>query len=197
MFFAKALIKNTMDEQKKTEIDNQSEEMIPDNTAADISSATEHDVIADLQKQLDDRKDLYMRALASLDNFKKRAQKEREEIKTLAICSIVEDLLPVLDHFELGLQAASQSNASDIISGFQMVLDQFKDVLSTYGLSVIDPMNQEFNPHEHDCIRREFSEKNPENMIVFVMRKGYKIWGRLVRPAAVVVSTKQAIEENE
>lgn len=185
-----------MDEQKKTETNNQSEEMITD-AAVDISPATEHDVSADLQKQLDEQKDLYMRALASLDNFKKRAQKEREEIKILAICSIVEDLLPVLDHFELGLQAANQSNASDIISGFQMVLDQFKNVLSTYGLSVIDPINQEFNPHEHDCIRREFSEKNPENMIVFVMRKGYKIRDRLVRPAAVVVSTKQVIEENE
>ncbi len=155
--------------------------------------ATENKLIEELQAKLDEKTDLYMRALADLDNFKKRVQKEREENRVAVISAIVEDLLPVLDHLELGLQSVKHENGNDVISGFKMILEQFKNILETYGLVALDPLHQEFNPHEHECIRREYSETEQENIILSVMRKGYKIYDRLVRPAIVVVATKQQV----
>lgn len=151
----------------------------------------------ELRTKLDEQTDLYIRAVADLENFRKRAQKEREEIRTLITSAIIEDLLPVLDHFELGLQSAETHNASDIVAGFKMVFDQFKNILISYGLSEINPLRQEFNPHEHDCVRREYSATESENIVLSVMRKGYKLHERLIRPAIVIVSTKQQAEHHE
>lgn len=158
------------------------------------AAAAEKDPVAELQQKLDDEHDLHMRALASLDNLRKRVQKEREEMRTAITSAMIEDLLPILDHFELGLQSASQGNAENILSGFKMVFEQFKGVLGGYGLVAIDPLDQPFNPHEHECIRREYSDSHPENIVLLVMRKGYKIRDRLIRPAMVVVSTNQQVQ---
>ena len=152
--------------------------------------------VADLQAKLGVQTDLYMRALADLDNFKKRMQREREEIRTTVTSAIIGDLLPVLDHFELGLQSAEDHRADKIVSGFGMVFEQLKRILTAYGLSEIVPLHQEFNPHEHECVRRECGEVLPENMVTSVVRKGYKLNNRLIRPAMVAVSTKQQSEIN-
>ncbi|MDE6432113.1 MAG: nucleotide exchange factor GrpE [Opitutales bacterium] len=159
----------------------------------DVKNSENGDLIKDLQDKLAEEHDAHMRALASLDNLKKRVQREREEMRISVTSAIVEDLLPILDHFGLGLQSAVQANVDNVLSGFKMIFEQLKGILSTYGLTVIDPINQPFNPHEHDCIRREYSESQPENVVLLVMRKGYKIRDHLIRPAAVVVSTKQQV----
>ncbi len=157
----------------------------------------ENDTIKNLQDKLAEEHDMHMRALATLDNLKKRVQREREEMRTSVISGFVEDLLPVLDHFELGLQSAAQDGTGNILAGFKMIFDQFKSILSDYSLVVIDPINQAFNPHEQDCVRREYSDSQPENTVLLVMRKGYKIRDHLIRPASVVVSTKQQAQEHE
>ncbi|MDR1255875.1 MAG: nucleotide exchange factor GrpE [Puniceicoccales bacterium] len=152
--------------------------------------------VVDLQAKLDAQTDLYMRALADLDNFKKRMQREREEIRAAITSAILEDLLPVLDHFELGLQSAEDHKADKIVAGFSMVFEQLKRILTSYGLSEIVPLHQEFNPHEHECVRREYGETLPESTVTCVIRKGYKLNNRLIRPAMVAVSTKQQPEIN-
>lgn len=163
------------------------------------SQPVENDaLVAELKKsqeQYAEEHDKYIRTLASLDNLKKRVQKEREEMRSSVVGAMIEDLLPVLDHFELGLQSIDQSSAADnLFSGFKMIFGQFKDILKGYGLVTIDPVGQQFDPHEHECIRREYSEKSPENAVLLVMRKGYKIGDRLIRPATVVVSTNQQVQ---
>jgi molecular chaperone GrpE len=152
------------------------------------------DEITELRTQLNTQTDLYLRALADLENFKKRMQKDRMEVRALVAGTIVEELLPVLDHFELGLQSAEEHGTSEILTGFRMVFEQLKNILITRGLGELLPLNQEFNPHEHDCVRREYSETLPENIVTSVVRKGYKLHDRLIRPATVVVSTRQRPE---
>jgi molecular chaperone GrpE len=153
--------------------------------------------VADLQAKLEAQTDLYMRALADLDNFKKRVQKDREDMRALVTEAIIEDLLPVVDHFELGLQSAESHGAAGIFTGFSMVFDQLKKILASHGLSEVVPLNQEFDPHEHECVCREHMEAMRENTVIRVIRKGYKLNNRLIRPAAVAVSTQQLVEVNE
>ncbi|MDR3274169.1 MAG: nucleotide exchange factor GrpE [Puniceicoccales bacterium] len=153
--------------------------------------------IVDLQAKLESQTDLYVRALADLDNFRKRMQKDREEIRTIITSAIIEDILPVLDHFELGLQSAESHRATEILEGFTMVFDQLKRILISYGLSEVVPRDQEFDPHEHECVRREYADTVRENIVICVVRKGYKLNNRLIRPAVVVVSTKQRPEAHE
>ena len=152
--------------------------------------------VASLRAQLETRTDLHMRALADLDNFKKRVQKDREEMRTFVTGAIIEDLLPVVDHFELGLQSAESHGEAGILAGFTMVFDQLKKILTSYGLGEIVPLNQEFDPREHECVRSEYAENLRENTVTCVIRKGYKLNGRLIRPAVVAVSTQQPIEAN-
>ncbi|MDR2435997.1 MAG: nucleotide exchange factor GrpE [Puniceicoccales bacterium] len=152
--------------------------------------------VANLQAQLETQTDLHMRALADLDNFKKRMQKDREEMRTLVTGAIIEDLLPVVDHFELGLQSAENHKATEILAGFTMVFDQLKKILTSYGLNEIVPLNREFDPREHECVRHEYAENLRENTVTCVIRKGYKLNGRLIRPAVVAVSTQQPAEVN-
>jgi molecular chaperone GrpE len=152
--------------------------------------------VADLQAKLEAQTDLYVRALADLDNFKKRVQKDREEMRTLVTGAIIEDLLPIVDHFELGMQSAESHGATGILAGFSMVFDQLKKVLASHGLREIMPLNGEFDPHEHECVCREYAETLQENTITRVIRKGYRLNSRLIRPAAVAVSTQQLAEAN-
>ncbi|MDR2721137.1 MAG: nucleotide exchange factor GrpE [Puniceicoccales bacterium] len=152
--------------------------------------------VASLQAQLSTQTDLHMRALADLDNFKKRMQKDREEMRTLIAGAIIEDLLPVMDHFELGLQSTENHKVADILTGFAMVFDQLKKILTSYGLNEVVPLNQEFDPREHECVRHEYVENLRENTVTCVIRKGYKLNNRLIRPAAVSVSTQQLTEVN-
>ncbi|MDR0715432.1 MAG: nucleotide exchange factor GrpE [Puniceicoccales bacterium] len=150
--------------------------------------------LSDLQAKLEAQKDLYLRALADLDNFKKRMQKDREEIRITMTSAIIEDLLLVLDHFDLGLQSAKNYGAEEIVAGFSMVFEQLKRILASYGLNEVVPLHQSFNPHEQECVRREYVENLQEDTVTCVVRKGYKLNDRLIRPATVIVSTKQGAE---
>lgn len=150
--------------------------------------------ISELQAKLEVQMDLYLRALADLDNFKKRMQKDREEIRIAMTSTVIGDLLPILDHFDLGLQSAKNYGAEEIVAGFSMVFEQLKKILASYGLSEVVPLHQSFNPHEQECVRREYVENLQEDTVTCVVRKGYKLDDRLIRPAMVIVSTKQGAE---
>jgi molecular chaperone GrpE len=149
------------------------------------------DEIGELRTQLNAQTDLYLRALADLENFRKRMHRDRMEVRASVTAAIVEEFLPVLDHFELGLQSAEEHGKSEILTGFRMIFEQLKNILISHGLSEFSPLNEEFNPREHECTGREYAETLPEDTVTNVIRKGYKLHGRLIRPAMVVVSTRQ------
>jgi molecular chaperone GrpE len=160
------------------------------------SGREENDRIAALQAQLaavtaelNKFRDLALRSSADLDNYRKRMAKEREEAIKFANSSFLERLIPVLDNFEFGLQAARSASSPDsILNGMTMVQKQFQDFLSSAGIEVIDATGQHFDPQFHEAIAQEQSEQVPEGMVVRQLRKGYKLRERLIRPANVVVS---------
>ena len=134
-------------------------------------------------------KDLALRARADLDNFRKRALREKEEAIRYANNGLLERLLPVVDNFELGLDAAkSASDPASILQGMDMVRKQLLEFLRSNGLEEVPADGEVFDPNRHDAVAQEFSTEVPEGKIIRQMRKGYKIKDRLVRASSVVVS---------
>jgi molecular chaperone GrpE len=138
--------------------------------------------------------DRYMRAMADLDNFRKRTAREKDELRQYAASRVLEDLLPVIDNLGLGLAAAKQPAAEikTLAGGIEMVLNQLKTALGNHGLTEINPAGQPFDAHQHEAISQQPSADVPEGNVVNVVRVGYALNGRLLRPASVVVSSGPA-----
>jgi len=148
--------------------------------------------VAQLQADMDRFKELAMRSLADLDNYRKRAAREKEDAIKYANAGFLERLIPILDNFEMGLAAArTGSEGSSILSGMEMVLKQVQDFLTQSGVEVIDAMGKPFDPNLHEAIAQEASDE-PEGTVVRQVRKGFKLKDRLLRPANVIVSKGQA-----
>jgi molecular chaperone GrpE len=135
--------------------------------------------------------DKFMRAVADLENFRRRTVREKDDLRQLATGRVLEDLLPVVDNLSLGLAAAKQPNADlkTLTGGIDMVLAQLRSALANHGLKEINPAGQPFDPHQHESISHQPSAEVKEEHVLTVVRTGYSLNGRLLRPAAVVVSS--------
>lgn len=146
-------------------------------------------VLADAVAEAAKYKDLALRALADLDNFRKRSSREKEESIRYANMSLVERLLPVLDSFDLGLEAARSAKGSEaVVSGFEMVRRRLSDFLKDAGIETVDASGQVFDPNHHEAMGSEASLEVPEGTVIKQLRCGYKLKDRLIRAAGVVVS---------
>jgi len=145
--------------------------------------------LAQTKAELEKFRELALRSSADLDNYRKRMSKEREEAIKFANSSFLERLIPILDNFEFGLEAArSASSPVSILEGMKMVQKQFQDFLSSTGIEVIDATGQHFDPQLHEAISQEESKQVPDGIVIRQLRRGYKLRDRLIRPANVVVS---------
>lgn len=165
-------------------------------TAPESASADDEmldDPMAGLQSDLTRFRDLALRTQADFENYKKRTAREKEEAIKYANSSLLERLVAIVDNFELGL-AAARGNAKDspVLAGMGMVLKQLTDFLAENGLTAIDAVGKKFDPNLHEAIAHEASEDIPEEHVVRQSRRGYRLKDRLLRPAAVVVSSGAA-----
>jgi molecular chaperone GrpE len=145
-------------------------------------------VRADLSRQ----QELVVRTLADLDNVRKRAIRERDEWRTFAVASLIEALLPVFDAWKMGLDAAvNHPEAAETVKGLLMAYDQMQRVLSDHGVTVINPLGQSLDPHSHECVAHQPKEGAAEDEVIQVVRVGYKLGEKLLRPATVIVASGQ------
>jgi len=144
-------------------------------------------------------KDVAARAQADLDNFRKRMARERTEAIQYANRSLLEQLLPIVDSFEMGLQMATQGDggSSMILQGLTMVQKQIRDFLSNEGVETIPSDGLIFDPNVHEAIKQEPNETVAEGVILYTLRPGYRLRERLIRAANVVVSSGPAAESAE
>lgn len=134
-----------------------------------------------------------LRLRADFDNFRKRTVKERAEIARRSNENLLSDLIPVLDHFEMGLETARQNEiAEPVYDGFKMVYDQLVQAVEKAGVVRIDAEGEAFNPHLHECISHLPSEDVPEGVVSTQTRCGYKVGNFILRAAQVVVSSGPA-----
>lgn len=132
-------------------------------------------------------KELSLRTAAEMDNLRKRTAREREEAIRYSNQRLLEELLPVIDNFEMGMQAAAQDPTSMIYIGMDMVRKQLHEFLSSQGVEEI-PTTGNFDPNLHEAVAQEDCAAGEEGRILRVTRRGYKLRDRLLRPASVVVS---------
>jgi molecular chaperone GrpE len=135
--------------------------------------------------------DKFVRTAADLENFRRRTAREKEELRTAATGRVLEDIFPVMDTLALAINAAKQPNAEvkSLVGGIDMVLNQLKSALASHGLKEINPVGQPFDPHQHEAISHQPSKEVKEEHVMNVVRTGYSLNGRLLRPASVVVSS--------
>jgi molecular chaperone GrpE len=175
-----------------SETDSNDRPTIP--TPVDDPSAAEKDNspearIAQLEAQVAEWKDRVLRNQADADNARKRILREKEDAVRYASENFLERLLPVLDNFEMGMQAAkSASDAKAIAQGLEMVLAQFQQVLRDAGVEVVDAVGKPFDPHRHEALGHHDTSEHPEGHVAMQTRKGYKLKDRLLRPASVFIA---------
>jgi len=137
--------------------------------------------------------DRYTRAVADMENFRRRTLRDKEDLRLFALSGFMEDALPILDSLGLGLVAArQQTDVKAIVDGLSLIIDQFKTTLGRHGLKEVDPAGQKFDPHFHECISHQPSADVGEEHVIQVVRLGYTLNGRLLRPASVIVSSGPA-----
>jgi molecular chaperone GrpE len=142
-----------------------------------------------LRAEVNKYRDLALRSAADLDNYRKRMAREKEEATRYANTSFLEKLIPILDNFELGLQAAQgAAGQSAIMAGMTMVQKQLADFLAGCGVEAIEATGAKFDPNLHEAIAQEESAEVEEGVVIRQVRRGYRLRDRLIRPANVVVS---------
>ncbi|MEM7602826.1 MAG: nucleotide exchange factor GrpE [Verrucomicrobiota bacterium] len=142
-------------------------------------------------EQVEKWKDLAARSQAEFDNYRKRMARERTEAIVYANRSLLEQLLPVIDNFEMGLKAAkdTEGDSSMILQGMTMVHKQLEDFLTDQGVEVIPSDGLPFDPNQHEALKEESSDEVESGSVIYTMRRGYRLKDRILRAANVVVSS--------
>jgi len=143
----------------------------------------------------DDHWNRLLRISADLDNFKKRAAREKQDAIKFANESLLQKLIPVLDNFDAAL-AAAQSASNDAVQSLQtgvtMIHQQLRNALVESGLEEVDATGKPFDPNLHEAVSQKETTDVPEGHVVQQLRKGYRFRERLLRPATVVVAKSPA-----
>ena len=148
--------------------------------------------------KVDEYLDKMLRLQADCENRKKRQDKEKLDFLKFANENLITELLRVMDDFERAIDSAKNSNdAKVLLEGIEMVRHDFQDIMEENGLKAIDPAGQPFDPDRHEAVEHIVDDLHPENTVLEVMRKGYELNGKILRPAAVRVSKKKEKEEEK
>ncbi|MCU0590624.1 MAG: nucleotide exchange factor GrpE [Desulfobacterales bacterium] len=153
--------------------------------------------LKNVQAQLDSKEKEYketfdrlLRTTAEFENYKKRTSREMDEFRKYANQSLLKEMLSVVDHIELAIQAAGAPSGADtgMLEGLNLTLKEFLRILDKFNVRPIEAIGQPFNPQMHEAIMQEANDRLPENTVVREMQKGYTINERLLRPSLVVVA---------
>ena len=133
--------------------------------------------------------DKMLRTMADMENLRKRLDRDRKDYINYANREMILDLLPVLDNFDRALKSVEKTEESaPYLQGVEMIYKQLEEILKKQGLDEIIALGEPFNPHLHEAVQTEETDKCPEDTILEVILKGYLFRGNMIRPAAVKVS---------
>jgi molecular chaperone GrpE len=159
--------------------------------AADSAAPAEADATAALaaaEARATENRDSYLRAVAELDNFRKRSEREIENARKFAIERFAQELVTVGDALEAGINAGAATPGPALLEGAQATLRQLYRAFDKAGIKIIDPMGQPFDPEWHEAMVAQESADHPPNTVLSVIQKGFSLNGRLLRAARVIVS---------
>lgn len=141
-----------------------------------------------LRQQLSEYESIAKRAMADYDNYRKRTEKEKDEILRYANEKLIMDLLPIVDNMERAVNSFKDNSAfKDYYDGINMVLNQIYQLLEKYDVKEINALNEEFNPYKHHAIA-QVDDKEHANTVIEVLLKGYTMNDKVIRPSLVKVA---------
>jgi molecular chaperone GrpE len=147
----------------------------------------------ELMDKLRETHDRMLRSVADLENFKKRALKEKEEVQKFGAERLLRDFLPVVDNLERALDAAKTATDFDSLkTGVAMTHKQFVDALGKHGVDGFSAVGQSFDPRLHEAMQQVETTQVPPNHVLSELVRGYTLNERLIRPALVVVARAPA-----
>jgi molecular chaperone GrpE len=163
----------------------------------DEAADEEKDPVAELEAELARYKEESLRRAAEMENYRKRMAKELAESRKFANQRLLQELLPVLDNFAMGMQMAEKEQGSMLYQGMSMVQGQLADFFKSQGVSALSlEAGDDFDPNFHEAVSQEETDEVPEGKVLHMVRCGYLIGERLLRPANVVVA-KPVTENSE
>ena len=169
-----------------------------DATPVDAAPAAGADMAAALaaaEAKAAENRDSYLRAVAELDNFRKRSEREIENARKFAIERFAQELVTVGDALEAGIRIGTENPGPALLEGAQATLRELNKAFDKAGIKLLDPKGQPFDPNWHEAMVAQESAEVPPNTVLSVVQKGYSLNGRLLRPARVIVS-KAAADSN-
>ncbi len=142
-------------------------------------------------QELKEKNELLLRHLADIENFKKRLEKERADLRDFANESLIKELLPVVDNLELAISHSRQQECgSALLEGVENVLKGFLQALTKFGVTSIQAKGEKFDPVFHNAVMQQEDDSVADQTIIQELQKGYLLKNRLLRPAMVVVARK-------
>lgn len=148
------------------------------------------------ESKVEEQKDSVIRAHAESENVRRRAAQDIEKARKFALEKFANELLPVMDNMERAIDAADRDldDLKPMLEGVELTLKSFQDALVKFGVEVVDPKGEAFDPAKHQAIGMQESADIAANTVITVMQKGYELNGRLIRPAMVMISKAAAAE---
>ena len=145
--------------------------------------------LAEAEARATENRNSYLRAVAELENFRRRSEREIDNARKFAIERFAQELVTVGDALEAGIKAGGGTGAAPaLLEGAQATLRQLHRAFDKGGIKIIDPAGQPFDPEWHEAMVAQESAEHPANTVLTVVQKGYSLSGRLLRPARVIVS---------
>lgn len=188
---------NTKNDTETLEHDVQPEHDEPEEkTQADVQDKPEEKTQADVQSETGDSEsedsaekqetERYLRLMAEFQNFKKRVEKEKKDIRTYGNENIMTELLPVLDNFERALET-EHDDIGGYVKGMELIFQQLKTALEHAGLKEIEALGEDFDPTKHNAVMTEESDEHESGKVNKVLQKGYTLKDKVIRPSMVSV----------
>lgn len=159
----------------------------PETAEETVEEVVEETKEEQLQKALDEKNDQFLRLYAEYDNFRKRSQKEKQDIYSTSRADVIKDLLPIMDNFD---RAANNKDGSyeDYKKGIDLIFNQFAEMLTKNGVEAYGERGEEFDPNIHNAVMTVEDAELGENQIASVFSKGYKLGDKIIREAVVTVA---------
>ena len=190
-FSEREITKNVTDEANSKEINLESDSLEPEKEKLNenCESSTGPDT-ASLATQVEELKEALVRGQADLQNVRRRAERDVESAHKYAVEKFTKDLLAVLDSMDRALEVAEATESFDpaILEGTQMTHKLLLDTVAKHGVEPLNPIGEPFDPKEHQAMSMVESAEHDINVVMAVMQKGYKLEGRVIRAAMVVVA---------
>jgi molecular chaperone GrpE len=176
---------------------DETSQAVAEDTGAVEAEVEPLDPLAELRQELEDAQvataqnwDLYLRERADLENFRKRAQRDKEEAIRFANDRLLKEVIPVLDNLERAVEHSSQNGTESeaLLEGVNMTITMFAKVLSDFGVKPVAALGEPFDPNFHQAMGQVETDEQPVNTVVNEFQKGYLLNDRLLRPSLVMVA---------